>query len=76
MKMTWHSARLLLYLEPMVRKHTCMRTTSMAVMVIFLESGILKVTRAMFKVSSQQYEAHRQLHFERYPTVPYFTDMD
>ena len=45
MKMTWHSAcLLLLFLEPMVRKHTCMQTTSVAVMVIFLESGILKVT--------------------------------
>ena len=45
MKMIWHSAcLLLLFLEPMVRKHTCMRTTSVTVMVIFFESGILKVT--------------------------------
>ena len=33
---------------------------------------------AMFKVKSllSNYEAHRQLHFERYPTVLHFTDMD
>ena len=65
---------LLLILEPMVRKHSCMRATSVAVMGFFLESGILKVTWSQLCSKSllSNYEVHRQLHFEWYPTVLYF----
>ena len=65
---------LLLFLEPMVRKHSCTRATSVAVMVFFLESGILKVTWSQLCSKSllSNYEVHRQLHFEWYPTVLYF----
>ena len=67
-----------LCLEPTVRKDTWMRTTSVTVMVIFFESGILKVTWSQICSKSllSNYEAHWQQHFERYPTVLYFTDMD
>ena len=66
------------YLEPTVRKDTWMRTASVTVMVTFFESGILKVTWSQLCSKSllNKYEAHWQQHFERYPTVLYFTDMD
>ena len=65
-------------LEPTVRKDTWMRTTSVTVMVVFFESGILKVTWSQLYSKSllNNYEAHWQQHFERYPTGLYFTDMD
>ena len=79
MKMTWYSAySLLLFLEPTVRKDTWMQTTSVTVMVIVFENSILKVTWSQLCSKSllRNYEAHWQLHFERYPTFLYFTDMD
>ena len=65
-------------LEPAVRKDTWMRTTSVTVMVIFFESGILKVAWSQLCSKSllNNYETHWQQHFERYPSVLYFTDMD
>ena len=45
---------------------------------IFFESGILKVTWSQLcsKFLPNNYEAHWKQHFERYPTVEYFPDMD
>ena len=83
MKITWYSACLLFYcyyfgLEPTVRKDTWMRMTSVTAMIIFFEYGFLKVTWSQLSSNSllNNYEAHWQQHFERYPTVLYFTDMD
>ena len=66
------------YLEPTVRKDTWMRTASVTVMVTFFESGILKVTWSQLCSKSllNKYETLWQQHFERYPTVLHFTDMD
>ena len=64
-------------LEPTVRKDAWMRTTSVTVMAFF-SSGILKVTWSQLcsKFLPNNYEAHWKQHFERYPTVEYFPDMD
>ena len=64
-------------LEPTVRKDNLMRTISVTVMVVSFESGILKVTWSQLCSKSllNNYEAHWQQHFERYPTVLCFTDM-
>ena len=45
---------------------------------IFSESGVLKVTWSQLcsKFLPNNYEAHWKQHFERYPTVEYFPDMD
>ena len=55
-----------------------MRTTSVTVMVTFFESSILKVTWSQLCSKSflKKCKAHWQKHFERYPIVFYFTDMD
>ena len=64
-------------LEPTARKDAWMRTTSVTVMAFF-SSGILKVTWSQLcsKFLPNNYEAHWKQHFERYPTVEYFPDMD
>ena len=69
---------IIFYLESTVRKDNWMRTAFVTVMVIFFESGILKVTWSQLCSKSilNKYEAHWQQHFERYHTVLYFTDMD
>ena len=66
------------YLEPTIRKDTWMRTDSVTIMVMFFESGILKViwSQLCSKSLLKNYEAHWQQYFERYPIVLYFTDMD
>ena len=76
--MVFRSLLLLLFLERTVRKNTWLRTASVTVMIMFFESGILKVTWSQLCSKSllNKYEAHLQQHFERYPTVPYFTDVD
>ena len=45
---------------------------------IFFKSGILKVTWSQLfsKFLYNRYEAHWKQHFERYPAVEYFPDMD
>ena len=60
-------------LELTVRKDTWVRTTCVTVMVIFVESGILKVTWSQLcsKYLLNNYEPHWQQHFEVYPTVLY-----
>ena len=60
------------------KKRHWMRTTSVTVTVFFLESSILKVTWSQIcsKFLLSNYEAHWKQHFERYPTVGKFTDMD
>ena len=65
-------------LEPTVKKDTWMRTTSVPVMAIFFESGILKVTWSQLSSPSllNKHEVHWQQRFERYPTFFYFTDKD
>ena len=66
------------YLELTVGKDTWMRTASVAVMVPFFESGILKVTwsQLCWKSLLNIYDEHWQQHFERYTIGLYFTDMD
>ena len=73
-----HIYRYYFCLERTVRKETWMRMTFVTVMVIFFESGILKVTwsQLCLKFLLNNYEEHWQKHFERYPTILYFTDMD
>ena len=65
-------------LEPTVRKDAWMRPTSVTVIAFFFESGILKVTWSQLcsMFLPHNYEAHWKHHFERYPTVEYFPDMD
>ena len=65
-------------LKPTVRKDTWMRKTPVTVTVFFLESSILKVTWSQIcsKFLLSNYEEHWKQHFERYPTVGKFTDMD
>ena len=79
MKMPWYLHVYCYYfcLEPTVRKDAWMRTTSVTVMAFF-SSGILKVTWSQLcsKFLPNNYEAHWKQHFERYPTVEYFPDMD
>ena len=60
-------------LEPTVRKGTYMRTTSVPVMVIFFENGILNLSTARFKVPSQQIRGTLPTAFWK---IPYFTNMD
>ena len=78
----WHSIpRVCCYyfcLEPMVKKDIWVRTTCVTVMIIVFGNGILKVTWSQLcsKYLLNDYEPHWQSHFERYPTVSYFTDMD
>ena len=75
----WHGIpRLLLFLFRTNGNNTWNKKTSVTVMVILFESGILKVTLSQLSSKSllNNYEAHWQKHFERYPTVLYFMDMD
>ena len=54
-----------------------MRTTSVAVMVIFLEVSFRKyLITAMFKVLSQQVRGTLTMTFEIHLTIEDFTDMD
>ena len=73
-----HACCYFFYLEPMVRKDAWMRMTSVTVMAFFFKSGILKVTSSQLfsKFLYNRYEAHWKQHFERYPAVEYFPDMD
>ena len=60
MKMAWYSAYLLsLFLEPMVKKRTCMQTTSVTAMVIFFRKWHSEgyLIKAMFRVPSQQLQS-------------------
>ena len=66
------------WLEPTVRKDTCMTTTSVTVILFFFKSDILKVSwsQLCLKFLLNNYQAHWKQHFEKKPTVEYYPDMD
>ena len=80
MKMPWYSACLLLLFlfRTNGKKGRLDENDFRQCHGIFFESGILKVTWSQLcsKFLSNKYEAHWKQHFERYPRVEYFPDMD
>ena len=80
MKMPWYSACLLLLFlfRTNGKKGRLDENDFRHCHGIFFESGILKVTWSQLcsKFLPNNYEAHWKQHFERYPTVEYFPDMD
>ena len=80
MKMSWYSACLLLLFlfrangkKGNLNEHSFRHCYGSFFRKRHSESYVIT---AMFKVPSQQNEAHWQQHFERYPTVLCFTDID
>ena len=80
MKIPWYSAcLLLLFLFRTNGKKGCLDENDFRhCHGIFFKSGILKVTWSQLfsKFLYNRYEAHWKQHFERYPAVEYFPDMD
>ena len=80
MKIPWYSAcLLLLFLFRTNGKKRCLDENDFRhCHGIFFKSGILKVTWSQLfsKFLYNRYEAHWKQHFERYPAVEYFPDMD
>ena len=79
MKMPWYSACLLLFLFRTNAKKGCLDENDFCrCHGIFFEGGILNVTwsQQYSKFVPNNYEAHWKQHFERYPAVEYFPNMD